>query len=105
MIEAMGEGSFDFDSYKVPSESALCAMRAASPIAYIDNVRTPTMICLGLKDRRVPPSQGLEYFHLLRAKNVPSRLLTFPDDIHAIDKPASEAEHWIAIAEWMRKYL
>jgi dipeptidyl aminopeptidase/acylaminoacyl peptidase len=30
------------------------------------SVRAPTLIALGQKDRRVPFSQGLEYYHTLR---------------------------------------
>jgi hypothetical protein len=27
--------------------------------------------------------------------------MVFPEDVHAIDQPTSEAEHWIAIANWI----
>lgn len=33
------------------------------------------------------------------------RMMIFPEDVHAIDKPASEADHWVAIADWIQKYL
>lgn len=28
----------------------------------------------------------------------------FPEDSHPIDKPASEAEHWLSIADWIETY-
>ena len=31
--------------------------------------------------------------------------MIFPDDVHAIDRPASEAEQWVAIAEWIKEFL
>ncbi len=31
--------------------------------------------------------------------------MIFPEDVHAIDTPTAEAEHWIAIAQWISKYL
>jgi hypothetical protein len=31
--------------------------------------------------------------------------MIFPEDVHAIDNPTSEAEHWIAIADWAKQYL
>jgi hypothetical protein len=31
--------------------------------------------------------------------------MIFPEDVHAIDNPTSEAEHWIAIAYWLHAYL
>jgi acylaminoacyl-peptidase len=64
---------YDFDTYKAASEEDLIAMRRCSPVHYVERVITPTLICLGGKDRRVPPSQGLEYHHLLRAQGVPTR--------------------------------
>jgi acylaminoacyl-peptidase len=76
-----------------------------SPVHYIDHVTTPTMICLGLKDRRVPASQGIEYFKLLTAKGIKSKLLQFPEDVHAIDKPCSEAEHFVAMCSWFREHV
>jgi hypothetical protein len=27
--------------------------------------------------------------------------MVFPEDNHPIDRPASEAEHWLAIADWI----
>jgi acylaminoacyl-peptidase len=101
-VEALGEGSYDFATHRTPTAEELGRMHDASPIAHIDAMRTPTLVCLGLKDRRVPPSQGIEYYHLLRARGVPTKLLTFPEDSHAIDRPASEAHHWVEIADWLQ---
>ena len=80
-------------------------MYEVSPVRYVAGVKTPTLICLGAKDRRVPPSQGIEYYHLLQSLGVDARMLIFPEDSHAIDKPKTEAEHWIAIAAWIQERL
>jgi len=32
-------------------------------------------------------------------------LLVFPQDSHSIDRPASEADHWLAIAHWIDAHL
>ena len=76
-----------------------------SPIAHVEQVITPTLLLLGAKDRRVPHSQGLEYYHILRSKGVDSKLLIFPEDNHALDRPLTEAEQWIAVAEWFSNRL
>ena len=70
MVESCGEDAYDFDSVTSPSEAQLATMRRRSPVAHVQQVRTPTLICLGNRDRRVPPSQGIEFFHLLRARGV-----------------------------------
>ncbi len=32
------------------------------------------------------------------------RLMVFPEDNHPIDRPASEADHWLAIADWINTH-
>ena len=96
---------YDFSTHQCVSAEMLAAMLAASPVAHVDKVKTPTLVALGAKDRRVPASQGEDFHHLLRARGVPTSLLRFPEDTHAIDRPASEAEHFIAIARWFARYL
>jgi acylaminoacyl-peptidase len=73
VVESCGSGVYDFSTYAAASEEVLLAMRRCSPIHHVQHVRAPTLICLGGKDRRVPPSQGLEYHHVLRAQGVETR--------------------------------
>ena len=60
----------------VPTAEAVARMYAASPIAHVaaGRVTAPTLILLGLKDKRVPPSQGIEYFHALKGAGLATRL-------------------------------
>ena len=50
-------------------------MYAMSPVAHVDKVQAPTMVMLGMVDRRVPPSQGIEFHKALKARGVPTRYL------------------------------
>ena len=45
------------------------------------------------------------YYHALRSRGVETRLFVYEDDIHAIDRPASEADNWLQIGEFLAKYL
>lgn len=76
-VESLGSdtSSYDFGStvYSIPTEDQLIAMRKRSPVQYIDQVRAPTLLCLGAKDRRVPYSQGIEYYHLLKSRSVKTK--------------------------------
>lgn len=36
-------------------------------------VKTPLLLMLGQEDRRVPFKQGMEYYRVLKARNVPVR--------------------------------
>ena len=64
-------------------------MYEKSPIAHVKKVKTPVMLNIGKVDLRVPPSQGYEYYHALRAlgKHVEARnaLFTYRGSCHDID--------------------
>lgn len=104
-VEAIGCGKYDWDVFRPPTAEELKIMWKASPVAHIDGVVAPTLVALGAKDRRVPQSQGLEWFHSLKSKGVETKLLIYPEDVHAIDKPASEADQWLNIVGWFKKHL
>lgn len=65
-------------------------MRASSPSSLIDHVITPTMILLGKGDRRVPPSQGLNWHYALKARKIESKLMIFEDTGHSLDTIEAE---------------
>jgi acylaminoacyl-peptidase len=103
-------GTYNFDTYKPATLNEIQAFYEVSPIQYAQNVQTPTLIALGLKDLRVPPSQGLEWYHALRSCTLtsprpPTKLLLYENDDHAIDGVASEADHWVHIKQWFDQYL
>ena len=56
----------DFNTMPTPED--LLKMRSCSPIIHVKNVRAPVLMLIGAKDRRVPMSQGVAYYHTLRAK-------------------------------------
>lgn len=103
-VEATGE-SYDWSQYRVPTESELSSMRQCSPIQYVSRVKTPTLIGLGLCDLRVPPSQGLEWFHVLRSRGVPTKLLQYQADNHSIAGVRAEADYWIHVKQWFDAFL
>lgn len=55
-----------------PSAPLLRTLLAASPIAAVDRVTAPCLTVLGLSDKRVPPSQGIEWHYALRSRGVAS---------------------------------
>jgi len=65
------------------------------------------LLIAGLRDRRVPPSQSIEYYNALRAARPDQaslsrvRLLAYPSDSHALKEPASEADGWVNTALWL----
>ena len=50
------------------------------------NFKTPTLVIHGQLDQRVPLNNGMELFHILQNRGVPSRLVYYPDENHWILK-------------------
>lgn len=86
------------------NEEKLTKMYRASPISRIDKVVTPTIIFLGLKDLRVPISQGQEYYYNLKSRNVPSKIFAY-NDPHAIRKVQYEYDQWMQVCLWLDEHL
>ena len=103
-VESCGV-NYNWSEYRPPSAEELLVMRKKSPIAHVTSVKTPTLVALGLEDLRVPPSQGLEWYHTLRSRGIPTKLLTYGRDNHAIAGVQSEADHWIQIKQWFDEHL
>ncbi|KAM5148347.1 acylamino-acid-releasing enzyme [Mantella aurantiaca] len=89
----------------VPSAAHLEEMLKKSPIIYIPKVKTPVLLMLGEEDRRVPNTQGLEYYKALRAHGVTARLLWYPGNNHALAKVDAESDGFMNIALWILKHL
>lgn len=64
------EAGYEYTQVGQPSQEALIAMRRASPIEHAHKVKAPTMLQIGCKDLRVPPHQGVEYYHRLKANGI-----------------------------------
>lgn len=68
-------------------------------------MRAPLAFMLGAKDRRVPADDGRRYIDAARAAGVPTRVLVFPNDTHALDKVQTEFEQWLNLAWWMARHV
>ncbi|HST36408.1 MAG TPA: S9 family peptidase, partial [Allosphingosinicella sp.] len=58
-----------------------------NPVNFVQNWRTPMLVIHGERDFRIPYSQSLGVFNALQRRNIPSRLVVFPDENHWILKP------------------
>lgn len=58
-----------------------------SPHRFVDKWDTPIMITHGELDYRILASQGMMAFNAAQLRDIPSRMLIFPDENHWISKP------------------
>lgn len=76
-----------------------------SPIRYSMNWKTPMLITQGELDFRVPVSESMTTFKILQRRQVPARLVVFPDEGHWILKGENSRFHMQEVLAWLKKYL
>ena len=87
------------------SPETLATLFRASPASKIDAIDAPVLVAVGLKDRRVPPSQGIEFYHALKKRGKDASLLVYEHDDHALDTQRTNADHWVEIASFLEAHL
>ena len=65
---------------------------------------TPTLVIHGQRDLRVPVNHGIELFHTLQVKGVPTRLVYFPDENHWILKPQNSIFWYAQVKRWLDEH-
>jgi dipeptidyl aminopeptidase/acylaminoacyl peptidase len=76
-----------------------------SPSSHAAGYATPTLVVTGEKDYRVPITQGLELYGVLKAKEVPARLLFYPGENHWILSPQASLHWYSEVLRWLDLYL
>ncbi len=60
-----------------------------SPISYVGNVKTPTMLLTGEADHRTPISESEQFYQALKLQGVDSAMVRIPDASHGITRRPS----------------
>ena len=81
------------------------AYEKSSPIKFIKNVKTPTLVVVGEHDAECPSAQSYEFWHALRTLNVPTQLIIYPGEGHMFVKPENQADRMDQSLAWFDKYL
>jgi dipeptidyl aminopeptidase/acylaminoacyl peptidase len=72
-----------------------------NPANYVDNWQTPMLVIHGEKDFRVPYDQGLAAFTALQRRNIPSRLIIYPEENHWILNMDNLKQWYAEVFRWM----
>ena len=76
-----------------------------SPLMYVANVKTPTMLMCGEEDLRTPISQTEEYYQALKMNKVPTVMIRFMDEYHGTSsKPSNFLRTHGYINAWFDKH-
>ena len=77
----------------------------SSPIQFIKNVKTPTLIVVGERDAECPAPQSYEFWHALRALGVATQLVVYPGEGHMFLNPKNLVDSQDRTIAWFDKYL
>ncbi len=76
-----------------------------SPSAHAAGYSTPTLVIHGEQDFRVPVTQGLELYGMLKAKGVEARLVYYPDENHWVLKPRNSIHWYGEVLAWLDRNI
>jgi dipeptidyl aminopeptidase/acylaminoacyl peptidase len=89
-----------FEAWERPEEFA-----RYSPHSNAGHFDTPTLVIHGQLDQRVPLNNGMELFHILQLRGVPSRLVYYPDENHWILKRQNSLFWYDETRNWLARYV
>ncbi len=99
-----GNLSWYYDFKKYPWEDPSEHLKR-SPLMYVGNVTTPTMLMTGELDLRTPIAQTEEFYHALKVLKVPTAMVRFKEEFHGTSsKPSNFMRTQLYLRHWFEKW-
>jgi len=99
--------NFEVCSADPYSEKGFAEMWNVSPLKYVRNAKTPTLIIHSEEDHRCPIAEGYQLYTALVYLRVPARMVVFHGENHELSrtgKPAHRLRRLEEITGWFDKY-
>lgn len=103
-------GQTGIDGWMIPyfgisvhDDPAIYAER--SPINFVKNVRTPTLIVTGEHDSECPPPQSQEYYRALKKFGVKTQLVIYPGEGHHFANPRHSHDLTVRMFHWFESNM
>ncbi len=99
--------NFEICSADPYSEKGFAEMWNVSPLKYVRNAKTPTLIIHSEEDHRCPIAEGYQLYTALVYLRVPVRMVVFHGENHELSrtgKPAHRLRRLEEITSWFDKY-
>jgi len=77
----------------------------SSPITFIKNVKTPTLVLVGQYDGECPMPQSREFWHALKTLGVETQLVIYPGEGHEFLQPEHRKDVIARVTAWFDHYL
>jgi dipeptidyl aminopeptidase/acylaminoacyl peptidase len=103
-------GQNDIDEWMIPyfgssvyDDPAVYAK--SSPITFIKNAKTPTLLLVGERDGECPAPQSREYWHALKTLGVETQLVIYAGEGHAFLKSEHRQDVMERLVGWFDQHL
>jgi len=77
----------------------------SSPITFIKQVKTPTLVVVGERDAECPAPQSFEFWHALKTLGVRTELVVYPGEGHAFHEPKNRSDVLRRTLAWFDEHL
>jgi dipeptidyl aminopeptidase/acylaminoacyl peptidase len=81
------------------------AYTKSSPIDFIRNAKTPTLVLVGDSDGECPPVQSYEFWHALKTLDVKTQLVVYANEGHRFRKPEDQRDVLLRMIRWFNDNL
>jgi dipeptidyl aminopeptidase/acylaminoacyl peptidase len=103
-------GVNDIDEWMIPFFGASvyddpAVYSKSDPMHFVKAVKTPTLVLVGDRDGEVPMEQSVEWWHALKALNVPVELVVYSNEGHMFVKPADARDYAVRSLEWFENWF
>ena len=96
--------SWYYNFEKLPWEDPSEHLRR-SPLTYVGNVKTPTMLMTGVKDLRTPMPQTEQFYSALKLRKIPTAMVRFNDEWHGTtSKPSNFVRTQLYLRRWFEQW-
>ena len=89
----------------VPWKAQDAYLRLSDPFLHADRISTPTLFYCAEKDFNVPCLGAEQMYQALRSRDVPTRLVIYPGENHALSVPSYLRDRLERQLEWNDRYL
>ncbi len=103
-------GLNDIDEWMIPYFGASvyddpAVYDKSDPMHFVKRVKTPTLILVGDRDGEVPMEQSVEWWHALKTFQVPTTLVVYPNEGHAVGRPADRRDYTVRSLAWFEEWF
>ena len=79
--------------------------KRVSPVTYIKQNKTPTLILVGERDGESPAPQSFQYWHALKELHVPTQLKVYANEGHEFENFENMIDVSVSTIEWFNKWM